>query len=129
MASNPRVAGSLGTVLIVDDSGYARLRLRRFLLERGWRRIVEASDGDQALQQLARHQPCLVLMDQVMRGRPGIETAELMLAHNAHLNIIMLTVVSDRGFHQQALHAGVKKVLLKKDLNELGASLRELGHE
>src|SRR5512147_1101356 len=100
-----------GAVLIVDDSAYARSRLRKFLLARGYEDIGEAADGDVALEWFARHHPALVLMDQVMRGRAGIETARQMIAGDPKVSIVMLTVVTDKAVHEQALSAGVRKVL------------------
>jgi two-component system chemotaxis response regulator CheY len=116
----------VGTVLIVDDSAYARSRLKRFLLERGFRHVVEASDGDQALRSFAQHRPRLVLMDQVMRGRAGIETARVMMARDPTAHVIMLTVVTDRGVHEEALHAGIERVLQKADYDALAIALREI---
>jgi DNA-binding NarL/FixJ family response regulator len=123
------VGRKAASVLIVDDSGYARQRLRKLLVERGFSNVVEAEDGDEALLKLAKHRPALVLMDQVMRRREGLETARLMLEQDADLCVVMLTVVSDRAFHQRALATGIHRVLLKGDLESLGALLDELGHE
>ena len=41
-------AETAGSVLVVDDSAYARLRLRRELLAEGWGEVHEASSGDEA---------------------------------------------------------------------------------
>lgn len=121
--ANPR------TVLIVDDSGYARTRLRRFMGERGFAAIVEASDGDEALRLFDRHRPSVVLLDHVMRGREGTETARLMLAQDPSVQIIMLTAVTDRGLKDKALNIGIRKVLEKMDFETLGSTLSELGYE
>ena len=129
MASGVETGAVLGTVLVVDDSGYARIRLKSFLLERGFTRVVDASDGDSALEQFKRHKPCLVLMDQVMRGCEGVETARLMLALDPGVNVVMLTAVTDRAFHERSLAIGVRKVLPKLDMEALAATLHELGHE
>ena len=117
------------SVLLVDDSAYARSRLRRFLAERGLSQVVEAADGDQALACQAEHGPCLVLLDEVMRGRSGIETARLLLARDPRLDVIMLTVLTDRAMREEALAAGVRRVLPKADFAALAAVLRELGYE
>lgn len=117
------------TVLIVYDSGYARARLRRFLIEKGFNRVLEASGGDEALHLLTQHRPGVVLLDQVMRGREGLETARLMLAEDPLVHIIMLTAVTDRNLHDQALTVGIRRVLQKMDFETLAVLLRELGYE
>jgi DNA-binding NarL/FixJ family response regulator len=116
------------TVLIVDDSAYARGRLRRFMAEHGFSSIIEAADGDEALACQAQHHPELVLLDQVMRGRAGIDTASLLLARDPDVHVIMLTVVTDRETHTKALKAGIACVLPKADLVGLATALRELHH-
>lgn len=122
-------SGSRGFVLIVDDSAYARSRLRRFMTERGFDRIVDASDGDQALACQAEQKPSLVLLDEVMRGRSGIETARLMLSRDPSVDVIMLTVLTDREVKEKAYQAGIKRVLPKADFVALAAAMSELGHE
>jgi two-component system, chemotaxis family, chemotaxis protein CheY len=125
--TNPKIRP--GIVLIVDDSGYARSRLRRFLLEQGFPEVVEAANGDEAIRLFAQHQPCLVLLDQVMRGREGLDTARLMLTSNPQVHIIMLTAVTDRSLLQQALSLGIQRVVQKQDFEALAVAFHELGHE
>jgi DNA-binding NarL/FixJ family response regulator len=127
--STPHSAGVRGCVLIVDDSAYARSRLRRFMSERGFAHIVDASDGEQALACQAQHRPTLVLLDEVMRGRSGIETARLLLDRDPGVDVIMLTVLTDREVRDRADQAGIKRVLPKADFVGLAAVLSELGHE
>lgn len=104
-----------GTVLIVDDSGYARRRLRRFLKAEGWPQVTEAGGGDEALCRYRDERPALVLIDQVMRGRCGIDTARLLLERDPTARILMFTVVCDPEVHRRALEAGILHVLRKHD--------------
>jgi two-component system chemotaxis response regulator CheY len=112
-------------VLVVDDSGYARLRIRRFLLAEGVSDIVEAADGDEALAAFEATRPSLVLLDQVMRGRDGIEVARLLRQRDPSLTIVMLTVVSDPEVHQRARGAGVDAVLEKSQLQAIRSLIAE----
>ena len=57
-----RFAEGVGDVLIVDDDADARKRLRGVLAKNGWK-VVEASDGLQALDMLKKGLPCVVLLD------------------------------------------------------------------
>ena len=57
-------------VLIVDDDEVIRSLLRLTLPEEGYD-LVEAEDGDQALQIIAARQPALVLLDWRMPGISG----------------------------------------------------------
>jgi len=126
-APEPRVRP--GSVLVVDDSAYARLRLRRFLSEYGCARVIEAADGDEALAAYDRERPDLVISDHVMRGKDGIEVARLLRERDGSARIVMLTVISDHEVHARALRAGVLKVLVKGDFDGLSQLLRqELAH-
>ncbi len=75
--------------------------------------MIEAEDGDQALDLLATHGPCLVLLDQVMRGKQGMETAREMLERDPEARIVMFTAVSDPTTRAEALRTGILRVVEK----------------
>ncbi len=115
------------SVLIVDDSRYARYRLRRFLEAQGRFEVMEADSGEQALASFDQLRPGLVLIDQIMRGREGIETARLLLERDPDVKIIMLTAVDEPAFKQHALDQGILQVIEKRSWKTLGELLRDLG--
>jgi CheY-like chemotaxis protein len=65
------------TVLVVDDQHYARRVAYRVLSEVGYR-VLEAEDGDEALEALfaPRASVDLVMIDVVMPRMDGVELAE-----------------------------------------------------
>jgi two-component system response regulator AlgR len=68
-------------VLVVDDEPLARERLRALLIELGVGALVsEAQDGAQALAQVARDPPEVVLLDIRMPGMSGLEVARHLAA-------------------------------------------------
>ncbi len=111
--------------LIVDDSAYARRRLRQFLAELGLGVVFEAAGGKEAFQLFAEHRPRLVLLDQVMREQTGIELARKMLELCPGTRIVMFTVVSDPAFRDVARRCGVHSVLTKTQWTDLRAVLEE----
>jgi len=65
------------SVLIVDDEAVARRRLRRMLEDMpGITVLGEATNGDEALTQLAALEPAVVLLDIRMPGLNGLEVAQ-----------------------------------------------------
>ncbi|MCR0984333.1 chemotaxis protein CheB [Roseomonas populi] len=59
--------------LVVDDSGFMRMALRRIIEADGDLRVVgEASDGERAVEMAARLHPDIVTMDLEMPGLDGI---------------------------------------------------------
>jgi PAS domain S-box-containing protein len=70
-------AAGAGTVLLVDDEAPIR-RLGRAILEAGGYRVLEASDGEEAIEVFRRHQPeiQLVLLDMMMPRKGGRDTLQ-----------------------------------------------------
>src|SRR5215207_1723736 len=62
----------VATILVVDDSGYAR-RLLRQTLEPHGHTVLEAGSGMAGLEAYAVHAPDLVLLDLTMEDMGGLE--------------------------------------------------------
>lgn len=77
-------------VLIIDDDDVYRARLARAFRGRGWL-AVEASNAVEALDQLVRQSPDLVLLDLRMPGREGLDLLPDLRARDAEAVIIVLT--------------------------------------
>lgn len=67
-----RSAEAAPDVLIVDDDQATRDVLRRTLVRENWT-VREAASGTEALQQLARAMPAVMLLDLMMPGMDGFE--------------------------------------------------------
>jgi two-component system response regulator AlgR len=79
-------------VVIVDDEPLARARLRELLDEHGGVVVVaEAGDGHAALHACAEHAPDLVLLDIVMPGIDGLETARHLAAFEPRPAVVFCT--------------------------------------
>ena len=65
-----RFHASAGEVLVVDDEAQTRERLRTVLQREGWR-VTEAANGAEALEQVQRSPPALVLLDLTMPVMDG----------------------------------------------------------
>lgn len=80
------------TVLIADDDMDV-LRILRGVLRNKPVFIVEATDGDEAMEKVLEHQPDLVILDVMMPGQSGWEVCRNIREHNSteETRIIMLT--------------------------------------
>jgi len=68
-------------VLVVDDSGFMRLALRRIIEAEGDLRVVgEASDGEKAVEQAAKLRPDVIAMDVEMPRLDGVEATRRIMA-------------------------------------------------
>ena len=65
------------TILILDDEEVVR-RVLRVMLEGQGYRVLEASEGAEALRLLAEERPDLILVDLTMPGMSGIQFVEAL---------------------------------------------------
>lgn len=61
-------------ILIVDDSPINLILLQR-ILSRGGYRVIQAKDGEEAVQMAGAEQPDLIILDVVMPRVDGLEAA------------------------------------------------------
>jgi DNA-binding response OmpR family regulator len=78
-------------ILIVDDEPNIVLSLEFLMKQQGYETRV-ARDGDEALAEVERFRPDLVLLDVMLPGRDGFEVCQRLRAEGwAELKIVMLT--------------------------------------
>jgi two-component system, OmpR family, response regulator MprA len=113
-------------LLVAEDERALRQALRRALNLEGYE-VHLASDGDEALAQLARCVPDAVILDVLMPGQDGIEVCRRMRSSGDRTPVLMLTA-RDRIAHRVAgLDAGADDYLVKPfELDELLARVRAL---
>ena len=101
-------------VVIVDDEPLARARLRELLAEQaGITVVAEAADGHAALHACAEQAPDLVLLDIVMPGIDGLETARHLAAFEPRPAVVFCTAFDAHAlsaFDAQAIDYLVKPV-------------------
>ncbi len=98
--------------LVVDDEALARERLVRILGECSDCQVCgEAAGGEQALQQVQRLQPDVVLLDIRMPGMDGLEVARHMLKLDEVPAVIFTTAYGDHAL--EAFEAQAVDYLLK----------------
>ena len=107
-------APGLGKALIVDDEKTNRLILRSLLLKQGYE-IVEAADGQQAVDLFHQEQPGIIFMDVMMPIMDGYEATRQIkaAAGNRFVPIIFLTAISDEQALADCIEAGGDDFLVK----------------
>ena len=99
-------------IVLVDDHAMLRDGLRRILEREPDLEIAgEAATGDAALDQVARLEPDLVLMDVRMPGMDGIEASRRLHASHPQVQVLVLSAYPE--FARDALQAGAAGYLLK----------------
>jgi two-component system response regulator NreC len=108
------MASSAIRVLLADDHPLIRSGLRALLERDGEFEVVaEASDGYEAIELAAAHQPDVVLLDVGMPRLSGTDAAQHISARAPNTRIVMVSMHSDEGYVLRALKAGARGYLLK----------------
>ena len=106
-------------VLIADESSTMRKILIRSLEAVGVQGIVEASDGQEALQKYTQDTFDLLMTDWYMPNRSGLELVKEIRAGGGTLPIIMVTTEAEKSKVIEALTAGVNDYLIKPFSSDL----------
>ena len=120
---------SSARILIVDDDPQIRRVLRTTLIAQGYE-VVDARNGDEALESVRDEKFDLVILDMNMPGMNGIETCRLIRS-GSDVAIIMLTVRDAESDKVAALDAGADDYVTKpfgspELLARIRAALRRL---
>ena len=99
--------------LIVDDEKDVILFFEQFLKMKGHKTVAKAFDGNQAVEMYEKFQDQIdiILMDQRMPKKSGMEASREILQMNPDMNIIFIS--ADASIESQALNIGAKAFLEK----------------
>ena len=98
------------TVLVVDDDDLVR-KVVRAVLEADDYEVVEAANGNIALDLIAERQPSLVILDVMMPGIDGVDVCRQMDHQDAR--VLMLTARDDLETEDASRAAGADDFLAK----------------
>jgi two-component system chemotaxis response regulator CheY len=105
------------SVLIVDDSMYTRSVISKILLESSYDHIIEASNGEEALDKYQKSRPDLVLLDIVMSGgtetKNGLETLKQIMTVDHSAKVVVCSALEQEALAEKALDLGAKGFISK----------------
>lgn len=105
---------SVGTkVLIVDDSGYMRQVIRKYLEPQGFVVVGEAQDGWEAIRMFEEVRPDVVTMDISMKKMGGIEATKKIKGIDPKATVIMVSALGEARFIKEAIKAGANDFIIK----------------
>lgn len=115
-----------GTVLLVDDEAHIRKFIGLILRQFSIPRLLEASNGEEALEIYSREKPDLVLLDVNMPKMGGLETLKQLRVMNPDCVVVMLTSLATRQTIEEAAELGATNYI-RKDTpkEEIAAALQE----
>ncbi|HLK15234.1 MAG TPA: response regulator [Fimbriimonadaceae bacterium] len=114
-------------ILITDDTIFTRTVLKSILSANGFKNVIEASNGEEAIKLYKLNRPDVVLMDITMPVMNGIEALKEIRAFDPEAKIIMCTAMGQRSMVVEAIQAGAKDFVAKPfQTNRILESVRKL---
>jgi two-component system chemotaxis response regulator CheY len=111
-------------VLVADDSGIMRKIIIRSLNSVGVSDIVEAADGQEAIDAYNSNDIDLILTDWNMPNKTGLDVVTEIRGQGSTVPIIMVTTEAQKGQVIAAIQAGVSDYLTKPfEADDLRAKL------
>ena len=113
-------------ILIADDHTVVRTGLKTILgLQRGFKVVGEAIDGEDAVAAVAKLHPDVVIMDLMMPVMDGVTATERIVRENPDTKVVILTTYTSSDDISRALSAGALGALAKTANNaELVTAIR-----
>lgn len=100
------------TILIADDAAFMRMRLRKLLEEAGYH-VVEAANGQEAIEQYQAQHPAAVLMDITMPEMDGVAATRAICQADPKARVIMVSALGQQAMIVSAIQAGAKDFVVK----------------
>lgn len=101
------------TILLTDDEAHIRKFIGLVLRKFDNPRILEASDGAQAVELYRQHRPDMVLMDVNMPNMDGLQALEQIRRHDPDALIVMLTSLTNRQTVEECVRLGATDYIRK----------------
>ncbi|PDV98496.1 response regulator transcription factor [Candidatus Chloroploca asiatica] len=102
------------TVFLVDDHMVLREGLKTLIAAQADMNVIgEASDGEDAWEQIAETRPNVVIMDISMPGGNGIKATERIKQTYPEVKVLVLSIHDDTSYLRQMLSVGASGYILK----------------
>lgn len=114
----------MARILIVDDSVFARSRLKRSFEGAGHEVVGVAGDGEQAFEMFKSLQPELVTLDYFMSDISGEAVLKEIIQYDPVARVLVISGSDDQSVEERVLQAGAKDFI--KKFNTLGNILKAI---
>lgn len=101
------------TIIVVDDSPFASKQIKDIVEENGYEVIGYAKNGEEGIKMYEELHPDIVILDIIMPGIDGLETAQILLKNDPNATILMLSSLCDSSTLEEVRSIGVKYLIPK----------------
>lgn len=100
------------TIMVVDDSPFASKQIQDVVEENGYEVVAYAANGEDGIKLYER---CIgiVIMDIIMPGLDGLETAQILMKKHPGVKIMMLSSLCDASIIEEVRGIGLKYLIPK----------------
>lgn len=102
-----------GKILIVDDAAFMRMMIKDTLKKNGYENLIEAADGELAVQAYKTEKPDLVIMDITMPNKNGLEALKEIKEFDTGAKIVMCSAMGQESMVVEAIRSGAKDFIVK----------------
>ena len=100
-------------ILVADDAAFMRKVIRMTLSGVGLENIVEATNGEEAVNLFVEKKPDLVLLDITMEKKNGLEALAEIMEADPDARVIMCTAIGQQQTVMEALALGACDYVIK----------------
>lgn len=98
----------MGRILVIDDAEFARMTLKRILVEHGYEVCGEAENGRDGVNKYRELKPDLVFCDMRMNSVGGMDCMGAILNIDPEAKVVFVTAIGQQSFISEAYNAGAK---------------------
>ncbi|HHW46748.1 MAG TPA: response regulator [Clostridiales bacterium] len=100
-------------IMLVDDAAFMRMIIKDTLKKNGYEDIIEASNGEEAVEKFVEERPDLVVMDITMPIMNGLESLKKLKEIDKDVKVIMCSAMGQENMVLEALKLGAKDFIVK----------------
>ncbi len=101
------------TIMVIDDSPFASKQIKDLVEENGYEVIGYAKNGEEGIELYKELKPDIVILDIIMPGIDGLETAEIIMKNDPSAKILMLSSLCDSDTLDEVRSIGLKYLIPK----------------
>lgn len=103
----------MSKILIVDDANLIRATIKKFLSDNSKYIVLEAKNGDEAIQLYKALKPDIITMDITMDIKNGVDTSREIMNLDPKAKIIMVTALGQEDLLKECLTIGAVDFIVK----------------